>query len=88
MGLRKRYEGNYAHPPALTPWSSPNRQTIRRGASGGSAELLSPEQQRFIDAQCKVGLARLDSDFPFDEVWGETPGDATPTRTAEMSRSN
>ena len=69
-------------PPALSPWSSPNRQMIRRGVSGGSAELLSPEQQRFIDTQCKAGLARLGSDFPFDEVWGKASGDAAPTRTA------
>ena len=74
--------GDKFAPPALTPWSSPNRQTIRRGTSGGSAELLSPEQQRFIDARCKAGLARLGSDFPFDTVWGEASGSAEHDRTA------
>ncbi len=58
-------------PPAISPWSSPNRQMIRRGASGGSSELITPEQQRFIDAKCRAGLQRLGSDFPFDEVWGK-----------------
>ncbi len=60
-------------PPALSPWSSPDRQMIRRGVSGGSSELLSLEQQRFIDTQCKTGLHRVGSDFPFDEVWGNSP---------------
>lgn len=57
-------------PPALTPWSSPNRQMIRRGVSGGSAELLSPEQQGFIDTTCRAELARIGSDFAYDTVWG------------------
>lgn len=57
-------------PPALTPWSSPNRQMMRKGQSGGSAELLSPEQQQAIDTYCKKELQRLHCDFPYDEVWG------------------
>ena len=69
-------------PPALSPWSSPDRQMIRRGVSGGSTELLTPEQQRFIDTQCKAGLARLGSDFPFDKVWGEASVGAEHARTA------
>lgn len=70
-------------PPAISPWSSPDRLMIRRGASGGASELLSPEQQRFIDTQCKAGLKRLGSDFPFDEVWGKQPIRPEPTATAE-----
>ena len=58
-------------PPALSPWSSPNRQMIRRGVSGGSSELLSPEQQHFIDNHSKADLERLGSDFPYDDVWGD-----------------
>ena len=61
-------------PPALSPWSSPNRQMVRRGVSGGSSELISPEQQRFIDNQCKAELESFGSDFPYDEVWGERTG--------------
>lgn len=61
-------------PPALSPWSSPNRQMIRRGVSGGSSELLSSEQQRFIDTHSKADLERIGSDFPYDEVWGDQAG--------------
>ena len=61
---------NKFKPSSLTPWSSPNRQMIRRGVSGGSSELLSSEQQRFIDNHSKADLERLGSDFPYDEVWG------------------
>ena len=76
-------------PPAISPWSSPNRQMIRRGASGGSSELITLEQQRFIDAKCRAGLQRLGSDFPFDDVWGKLSGVYEPpvfaTETAEAS---
>ncbi len=43
---------------------------IRRGVSGGSSELLSSEQKRFIDTHSKADLERLGSDFPYDDVWG------------------
>ena len=56
-------------PPALSPWSSPNRQMIRKGQSGGSSELLSAELQRFIDTQCKADLQRLECAFPYGEAW-------------------
>ncbi|MCZ6680506.1 MAG: sulfotransferase domain-containing protein [Candidatus Poribacteria bacterium] len=57
-------------PPALTPWSSANRQMVRKGQSGGASELLSLEQQQAIDTYCKGELQRLHCDFPYDEVWG------------------
>lgn len=60
-------------PPVISPWSSPNRQMIRRGVSGESSELLTPAQQQGVDTKCKTGLHRLGSDFPFDEVWGKAP---------------
>lgn len=59
-------------PPALTPWSSPNRQMIRKGQIGGSSELLTIEQQRAIDTYCKEELERLRCDFPYDEMWGSS----------------
>jgi len=71
-------------PPALTPWSSPNRQMIRRGVSGGSSELLSPEQQDFIDATCRAELARVGSDFAYDAVWG-SQADGKNTLTAAQN---
>ncbi len=57
-------------PPAITPFSSRNRQMIRRGASGGSSELLSSEQQTGIDAFFRSDLQQRGSDFPYDETWG------------------
>ncbi len=75
-------------PPALTPWSSPNRQMIRRGVSGGSSELLSSEQQDFIDTTCRAELARLGSDFAYDAVWGKQAGGkdtATAVQSAEQA---
>jgi hypothetical protein len=71
-------------PPALTPWSSPNRQMIRRGVSGGSSELLSPEQQDFIDTTCRAELARIGSDFAYDAVWGNQAGEEH-TATAALN---
>ena len=62
------------HPPAMTPWSLPGRQMIRRGVSGGSSELISSEQQRFIDDHFRADLQRLGSDCPYDEMWGDKAG--------------
>ena len=74
-------------PPALTPWSSPNRQMIRRGVSGGSSELLSQEQQRFIDTHSKADLERIGSDFPYDNVWGDQAGADESTTATESRRA-
>jgi hypothetical protein len=43
---------------------------MRAGKSGGSSELLTPAQQRFIDDWCRTELARLNCDFPYDEAFG------------------
>jgi Sulfotransferase domain len=40
---------------------------IRKGAQGGSSELLSPAQQRAADAYFMSELKRLGSDFPYEE---------------------
>ena len=80
--------GEKFKPPALTPWSSPNRQMIRRGVSGGSSELLSPEQQDFIDTTCRAELARIGSDFAYDAVWGNQAGEehtVTAVQSVEQS---
>ena len=57
-------------PPELTPLASPDRKMVRRGASGGSSELLSPAQQRLVDERVRSDLERVGSDFPYDEVYG------------------
>jgi hypothetical protein len=56
------------------PWGKPAGSMMRRGKSGGSAELLSPEQQRRIDEYWRAELARLDCDFPYDEAFAPAAG--------------
>lgn len=43
---------------------------VRRGESGGSAELLSYEQQRRIDDYWRAELERLGCAFPYDAAFG------------------
>jgi aryl sulfotransferase len=45
----------------------PQGVMIRSGKQGGSAELLSPERQRELDAHCIAELKRLGSDLPYEE---------------------
>lgn len=63
--------GDRFDPPALTPFSSSQRTMIRRGVSGGSSELLSPEQQRFVDEYFRADLAKRGCDFPYDETYAD-----------------
>jgi hypothetical protein len=51
------------------PWGKPAGSMMRRGKSGGSAELLTPEQQRHIDEYWRAELAKLECDFPYDEAF-------------------
>ena len=57
------------YPGALTPWSLKEGKMIRSGKCGNSSELLSLEQQMFIDNYCKDELQKLRCDFPYDEIW-------------------
>ncbi len=50
----------------LVPWREPGAM-IRKGAHGGSSEMLSPERQRQIDQHFIAELQRLGSDFPYEE---------------------
>jgi len=50
----------------IVPWRGTGTM-VRRGAQGGSSELLSLEQQRRIDDYCRAELRRLGSDFPYEE---------------------
>jgi len=45
----------------------PEGAMIRTGRQGGSAELLSPERQRQIDAHFIAELKNLGSDFPYEQ---------------------
>jgi hypothetical protein len=51
------------------PWANASGSMMRRGESGQSAELLSAEQQRRIDAYWRDELARLECDFPYDAAF-------------------
>jgi hypothetical protein len=48
------------------PWRAPSVM-IRKGQQGGSGELLTPAQQREVDAHCIAELKRLGSDLPYGE---------------------
>jgi hypothetical protein len=50
----------------MVAWSEPGAM-IRKGRQGGSAELLTPVQQRELDAHCMAELKRLGSDLPYKE---------------------
>jgi hypothetical protein len=54
------------HMGKLIPWREPGAM-IRRGRQGGSSELITPDQQREIDAHCQAELRALGSDLPYDE---------------------
>lgn len=56
-------------PGRIVPWGG-ERAMMRRGASGGSSELLTAEQQRRIDEHSRRELARLGCGFPYDSTFG------------------
>jgi len=64
-----RRAGGKFEPGQIVPWTQA-RAMMRAGKSGGSSELLTPAQQRFIDDWCRTELARLNCDFPYDEAFG------------------
>ena len=50
----------------VIPWREPGAM-MRKGAHGNSSELLTPERQREVDADCLAELKRLDCDLPYEE---------------------
>jgi hypothetical protein len=75
----KAAEGRF-EPGRVVPWGQ-DRAMMRRGASGESGELLTPELQRRIDDHCRAELKRLGCDFPYDATYGSASG-AAPRLTA------
>lgn len=53
----------------FTPLGSRETRMVRRGAAGGSAELLTDQQRHRIDDHCESALRQLGSDFPYAEVY-------------------
>jgi hypothetical protein len=52
-------------PGKILPWTQ--MTMMRKGKQGDSAELLSPERQREMDAHFIAKLKQLGSDFPYEE---------------------
>ncbi|MFH5806481.1 sulfotransferase domain-containing protein [Alienimonas sp. DA493] len=65
-------------------WADLEAPMVRRGVSGGSGELLTPDQQRRIAEFCKAELRRLGCDLCFDETFGPAtvPQRSAPPRAA------
>jgi len=68
-------------PGPIAPWGK-DRVMMRRGTSGGSSELLTPEQQQRIDEHCRAELARVGCDFPYDAAYGTRSTAVEPVLTA------
>jgi Sulfotransferase domain len=63
----KKIEHKFEAPGA--PWAKAKGSMMRRGESGASAELITPEQQRRIDDYWRAELARIGCDFPYDTAF-------------------
>jgi hypothetical protein len=57
-----------------SPWTSSKGSMMRRGERGKSGELIDAADQRRIDAYWRAELARIGSDFPYDEAYGASSG--------------
>jgi hypothetical protein len=66
----KAHESQFAPPQALFSDKSKPTLMIRRGASGGSEELLSQAQQAEIDRLCEAQLRKIGSDLPYAREFG------------------
>jgi hypothetical protein len=64
----KEIEHKFEAPGA--PWTRSKGSMMRRGESGASAELITPDQQRRIDDHCRAELERSGCDFPYDAAFG------------------
>jgi hypothetical protein len=64
------------HMGKMIPWREAGAM-IRKGRQGGSSELITPAQQREIDAHCQAELRELGSDLPYAEFCEIAPSDPT-----------
>lgn len=67
------------------PWAKQKGSMMRRGQSGASAELITPEQQRRIDGYWRAELDRLGCDFPYEAAFNRENG-GSPSFSATMRR--
>ncbi len=58
------------YPGEVTPFARPGGQMIRQGKKGSSGDMLSSEQQAFIDQYCRQGLEAAGCDFAYDQHYG------------------
>ena len=77
FGYMKKIEHKFEASGA--PWAKAKGSMMRRGESGASAELITPEQQRRIDDYWRAELTRIGCDFPYDAVF------STPAREASRA---
>lgn len=82
LAFMKQFQEKF-EPGRVVPWGTEGYM-LRRGRSGGSAELLSPEIQARIDTRCRADLKHLGSDLTFDVEFGHgVDSEVAPTRSLE-----
>lgn len=65
------------YPVRQSLWTDPEGKIIRKGTVGDGQSLFSPESLAWFDQQMATGLARLGSDFPYDDIYGLRTAAAT-----------
>jgi hypothetical protein len=66
----------------MVPWRNTGTM-VRRGAVGGSGELLTAAQQQRIDEYCRAELRRLGCDLPYEQFC-DVAGDSLPDRSQAL----
>ena len=71
-----RHESKFGPPKPRFASEEDRPRMVRRGKTGATGEVLSPDQQVAIDRLCLAELARLDSTLPYAELFELTDGAA------------
>jgi hypothetical protein len=58
------------YPGEIGPFGDGSGRMVRQGKSKASGEILSVEQQKMIDDNCRERLEELGSDFPYEQHYG------------------